>query len=174
MDQANWYNRISERGPKMKKSILEISCHYSIIMIFFIFLFYSCCHSPFHSPCPESNWGSDYLCSECKDMSFDTSCGTCEVCGRGTSSGAFRLCNSCACKLKECQHCRKILEIYFWFCWNIRGVAKCKNLRDWVPESENLSLSSEVKNESQGFSFRNIIFISISFMFTTWRKRKAI
>ena len=110
MDQANWYNRISERGPKMKKSILEISCHYLIIMIFFIFLFYSCCHSPFHSPCPESNWGSAYLCSECEDLAFITNIGTCEVCGRGTSSGAFRLCNSCACKLKECQHCRKILR----------------------------------------------------------------
>ena len=39
MDQANWYNRISERGPKMKKSILEISCHYLIIMIFLSFFF---------------------------------------------------------------------------------------------------------------------------------------
>ena len=106
MDQANWYNRISERGPKMKKSILEISCHYSIIMIFFIFLFYSCSHSP----CPESKWGSDYLCSECKDGFYTADVGTCEVCRRGTSSGAFSLCNSCACKLKECQHCRKILR----------------------------------------------------------------
>jgi len=92
----------------MKKSFLEISCNYSIIMIFFIFLFYSC-SSPF-SPCSESNLGSNYLCSECKTMGFDASLGTCEVCGRETSSGAFKLCNSCACKLKECQHCRKILR----------------------------------------------------------------
>jgi len=91
---------------KMKKSILKISYHYLIIVIF-IFLFYSC-SSPF-SPCPESNWGRDYLCSECKNLHYYLNIGTCEVCGRGTSSGAFRLCNSCGCKLKECQHCRKIL-----------------------------------------------------------------
>ena len=89
----------------MKKSILGISCCCLVVAIFIIL--YSC-SSPF-SPCPESNWGSDYLCDECKDLGFDTSIGTCEVCGRGTSSGAFRLCNSCACKLKECQHCRKSL-----------------------------------------------------------------
>ena len=94
----------------MKKSILEISCHYLIIMIFFIFLFYSC--SP-PCPCPESNWGSNYLCSECKGLAYTTDIGTCEACARGTSSGGFGLCNSCACELKECQHCRKILEIYF-------------------------------------------------------------
>jgi hypothetical protein len=95
---------------KMKNSIMEISYRYLIIMIFFIFLFYSC--SP-PCPCPETNWGSDYLCSECEDLGFTTDIGTCEVCGNGTSSGAFKLCNNCACKLKECQHCRKILEIYF-------------------------------------------------------------
>ena len=91
----------------MKKSILEISCNYLIIMIFFIFLFYSCSSS---SHCPSNNWGSNYLCSECKDLAFIMNIGTCEACARGTSSGAFRLCNSCACKLKECQHCRKILR----------------------------------------------------------------
>ena len=98
----------------MKNSIMEINYYYLIIMIFFIFLFYSCCHSPLHSPCPESNWGSNYLCSECKDLAFIMNIGTCEACAKGTSSGAFSLCNSCACKLKECQHCRKILEIYFY------------------------------------------------------------
>jgi len=95
----------------MKNSILEISYRYLIIMIL-IFLFYSCPPTP--SPyCPPSNWGSYYLCSECEDLAFIMNIGTCEACARGTSSGAFRLCNSCACKLKECQHCRKILEIYF-------------------------------------------------------------
>ena len=39
MDQANWYNRISERGPKMKNSIMEISYRYLIIMIFLSFFF---------------------------------------------------------------------------------------------------------------------------------------
>ncbi len=91
----------------MKKSTLKVNSHYLIVMIFFIFLFYSC-PSPF-GPCSEGELERRYLCSECKDMGFDTSIGTCEVCGRETSSGAFRLCNSCACKLKECQHCRKSL-----------------------------------------------------------------
>ncbi len=91
----------------MKKSILKISYHYLIIMIFFICLFYSC-PSPF-GPCPESNWGSDHLCPECKDLAYYTDIGTCEVCGRGTSSGAFRLCARDACILQECQHCRKNL-----------------------------------------------------------------
>lgn len=94
----------------MKNSIMETSYRYLIIMIFFIFLSYSC--SP-PCPCPSSNWGSDYLCSECEDFDYVLNGGTCEVCRGGTSSGAFKLCNSCACKLKECQHCRKILEIYY-------------------------------------------------------------
>ena len=77
--------------------------NYLFIMIFLIFISYSCSH------CPESNWGSDYLCSECEKNAYTTDIGTCEVCGRGTSSGAYKLCNSCACKLKQCQVCKKIL-----------------------------------------------------------------
>ena len=80
--------------------------NYLLIMIFIILLFYSC--SPL-SHCPESNWGSDYLCDECKRYGYTTDIGTCEVCKSGTSSGGYKLCNSCACKLKECQVCRKIL-----------------------------------------------------------------
>lgn len=61
------------------------------------------------SRCPESNWGSDYLCSECKKNAYTTNIGKCDVCGRGTSCGAYKLCNSCACKQKQCQVCKRIL-----------------------------------------------------------------
>ena len=81
--------------------------NYLFIMIFIISLFYSCSTS---LQCPESNLGSDYLCSSCRKGGFDCSIGTCKECGRGTSSGAFELCNSCACILKHCQACgRSIL-----------------------------------------------------------------
>lgn len=93
----------------MKKSILGISC----CLVVAIFIILCSCSSPFSpfDPCSEGNLKSHYLCSECENLAFDCSIGTCEICKGMTSSGAFRLCNSCACKLKECQHCRKILEI---------------------------------------------------------------
>jgi hypothetical protein len=90
----------------MKKFVLGISCCCLVIVIFIILC---SCYSPF-DPCSGSNWGSNYLCSECEKIFFDCSIGTCESCARGTSSGAFRLCNSCACRLKQCQHCRKTLD----------------------------------------------------------------
>ncbi len=56
-----------------------------------------------------SNWGSEYLCEDCEQSAFTCDIGTCAVCGRGTSSGAFELCNHCADKLGKCQACQKDL-----------------------------------------------------------------
>jgi len=91
----------NKNGGKMRK------LNRLFIMIFIIFLIYLCSPS---SPCPESNWGSDYLCSECEKLTFTHDCGECKECGRGTSSGAFELCNSCACILKQCQACGRTLN----------------------------------------------------------------
>ena len=61
-----------------------------IIVILIIIIFSGCC--------PKSNWGSNVLCSECRDLIFTTDIGECSDCGGSTSSGAFELCASCACK----------------------------------------------------------------------------
>ncbi len=81
------------------KTVLILSIS---ILVFFSLVNVSCC--------PDNNWGSDYLCSDCEDGIYTCDIGICENCGRGTSSGMFSLCNSCGCKLKECQHCRSNLE----------------------------------------------------------------
>lgn len=59
--------------------------------------------------CPESNWGMDYLCSSCQKLGYPDAIGECIACRRGTSSIALKLCNSCGCKLNQCQHCLKAL-----------------------------------------------------------------
>ena len=80
----------------MNKAVLIVS----IFLLVFVSLINVSC-------CPNNNWGCDYLCSDCADGVYTCDIGTCENCGRGTSSGALTLCNSCGCKLKECQCCRK-------------------------------------------------------------------
>lgn len=49
------------------------------------------------------------LCNECKKYAFIQSIGTCEVCGKDTTSGAFRLCPACSARLRQCEHCRAAL-----------------------------------------------------------------
>jgi serpin B len=55
---------------------------------------------------PADNWGSGALCDKCKGKVFTTDIGVCADCGRGTSSGAFKLCQACAKRLNQCQACR--------------------------------------------------------------------
>ncbi len=53
------------------------------------------------------NWGSGTLCPKCRGMGFTADIGTCGSCGRGTSSGAFKLCSACAKHYGKCQACGK-------------------------------------------------------------------
>ncbi len=59
--------------------------------------------------CPDTNWGMDYLCPSCQKLGYPDAIGKCTACGRATSSIALKLCNSCGCKLDQCQHCLKPL-----------------------------------------------------------------
>jgi serpin B len=60
----------------------------------------------FHTLAAESgNLGSGALCAKCRDMMFTTDIGKCPKCGRETSSGAFKFCQSCARELGQCQAC---------------------------------------------------------------------
>jgi len=51
------------------------------------------------------NLGAGALCKKCADRAFISSIGKCSECGRGTSSGAFKLCAACGKKLGKCQVC---------------------------------------------------------------------
>ncbi len=49
-------------------------------------------------------------CKTCRDLDFITSIGKCGKCGKHTSSGAFKLCKSCAVKANSCQACGRSLK----------------------------------------------------------------
>lgn len=49
------------------------------------------------------------LCAKCKDKMYTADVGRCSECGKGTASGAFKLCKDCSAKLKQCEHCRASL-----------------------------------------------------------------
>ena len=51
------------------------------------------------------NWGSGALCEKCRKMGFTADIGVCKECKRGTSSGAFKLCQACGRRLGRCQAC---------------------------------------------------------------------
>jgi hypothetical protein len=55
------------------------------------------------------NWGAGALCAKCSGMGFTADIGTCAECKRGTSSGAFKLCQACGKKLGKCQACQGAL-----------------------------------------------------------------
>jgi RNA polymerase sigma factor (sigma-70 family) len=52
-----------------------------------------------------NNWGSGMLCPGCKRKMFTSDIGKCRNCGRGTSSGSFKLCQACARAGGTCQAC---------------------------------------------------------------------
>lgn len=45
------------------------------------------------------------LCEKCRNKSFIQAVGTCQRCGKTTSSKAFRLCAACSARLRQCEHC---------------------------------------------------------------------
>jgi antitoxin component YwqK of YwqJK toxin-antitoxin module len=63
----------------------------------------------FKVECPNQNWGGGFLCSSHKDRSVTDDIGVCGSCGKGTSSGMYGLCASCACKQQKCQMCGRDL-----------------------------------------------------------------
>jgi len=54
---------------------------------------------------PGRNWGWGMLCPGCKRKMFTSDIGKCRNCGRGTSSGSFKLCQACARAGGTCQAC---------------------------------------------------------------------
>lgn len=55
---------------------------------------------------PEENrqWGS-HLCQECGKKVYTCDIGSCKWCGKGTSSGAYKICYPCATAKEVCQVC---------------------------------------------------------------------
>jgi inhibitor of cysteine peptidase len=45
------------------------------------------------------------LCEKCRDAVYTTDIGKCVECKGNTSSSAFKLCDSCSKKRRQCQHC---------------------------------------------------------------------
>ena len=45
------------------------------------------------------------LCEKCRNKAFIQAVGTCRLCGKTTSSKAFRICAACSKRLHQCEHC---------------------------------------------------------------------
>ena len=52
-----------------------------------------------------TKWTGTLLCPRCTGLAYPENVGKCQDCGKGTASGAFRLCPTCARKAKKCSRC---------------------------------------------------------------------
>jgi hypothetical protein len=85
------------------------------------------------------NWGSGALCAQCKEKAFILNIGKCSGCGRGTSSGAFKLCQACGRKAGKCQACGAAIgevdaaakaAVEAWLKANVKGEYRAPQLRE--------------------------------------------
>ena len=52
-----------------------------------------------------TKWARTLMCPKCTGMAYIENVGKCQVCGKGTASGAFRLCPAHALEGKKCSRC---------------------------------------------------------------------